>query len=84
MFDTNDTNCEGPKVHRGEVQGRQAAFEAGSQAVGVDAAAAHYVFCGNAPILAALDHQIVRDVILNVSCLCAAPAHNKDKSQPAG
>jgi hypothetical protein len=69
-------------AHGCEVEGCEAALEAGSQAVGVDAVAAHNVVARHSPLLAPPDQQVVCYVVRYVARLGAAQQQDILRSDP--
>ena len=66
------------RPHSSYIHGCQASAEAGFQATGVDAVAAHNLALQDPAVLLRLDKQIVCNVICYVACLSATPS--KDHS----
>ena len=61
-------------MHRCQVEGGEAALKAGSQALGMEAVARHYVIASHSTLLRPLNEQVVSNVVRYISRLCAAHA----------
>ena len=70
-------------AHGSYVHGYQASAEAGFQATGVDAVAAHNLALQDPAVLLRLDKQVVCNVICYVACLSATPSKDQFSTKTA-